>query len=331
MRLFTFSLLLGIFASCVTEETLLEEPIEFNTDTNIEFFHVTQESDNKINEHGVHYLLGHGYDVTGNYASNSSGRKQIFDLSKIAEDWPSAVSSSPVHLVTVGNDFIADGSTLLKSLSGNFNDLNGTASFRETLDVLFPNQDHTKKYVYGINKYYKPLESHKLMAMPEKKYYVDEFKNAIHNQSVEDIVKSYGTHLISIIILGAEVQSTYRTETDNTDHTEAALNGLNIAMENIFRSNYDFVDYKTVKGNFNQQLSFYVKGGDKSKIKITPKNEYEMVMVNYHEWFNSISKENMEIINMVIFPLYQYIEDQTKQKELKDYTEKYIKDNQLDF
>lgn len=176
---------------------------------------------------------------------------------------------------------------------------------------------------------YNPLESHKLMAMPEEKYYVDEFKNAIHTLSVEDIVKSYGTHLIHIIMLGAEVQYTYRTETDKQDHTEAALTGLNTAMENIFRSNYDFVDYQTVEGNFNQQLSFYVKGGDKSEIKVTPKNESEMMMVNYNEWFQSISKENMEIINMVIFPLYHFIEDQTKQKELKDYIEKYIIDNQF--
>lgn len=77
MRFFASIILLGILASCVIEEAILEEPIAFRTDANIEFFHVSQEFDNKINQYDVHYLLGHGYDVTGNFASNSSGRKQI--------------------------------------------------------------------------------------------------------------------------------------------------------------------------------------------------------------------------------------------------------------
>jgi len=328
-RIFTILILSGFLASCVEDESILDKPIELRTDASIDFFYVTKELDNRLNNHGVHNLLGHGYDVTGEFISITAGRKQIFDLDKISQDWPSSVSTSPANFRKGGSLEFENGQDFLKSISNNYNDLKGTASFRGTLYNLFPNQDQSKNFTYSVFTHYLPLEGHRLMAMPEEKYYVNDFKQAISNQSPEQIVKIYGTHLIGVIIMGAKAQITYRTRTDNSDRLGAALNGLNIAMENIFRPTDSQMDYEIAEGNFDQQLSFKIIGGDKSKVKIAEKDEFNMVRINYNEWFGSISKENMEMVNLVLWPIYDYVADPIKQKELKNYVEKYIKENQL--
>jgi len=316
-------LISGLIA-CDPEEHFLVD--EVGTDPNIEFFHVSEEESRATNL-GVHHLLGHGYDVTGDYMSESSGRKQIFDLKKVIDDRSSGVRKMHVNTSQGGNEDYENAKQFTENFYRHHDDLRGKASFRNTLETFFPDQDHLKDFVYSDFSIDMIFESHTFFDLPMEKYYAEEFIQALYNNTPEEIVKEYGTHYLETIMTGASVQIIYRTETVNADRIGSSNYGLQMVRHNLFKPLDADVKKLVAEGNFNQQVSFRVKGGDHSKLRIAEVDG--MKRIDFTEWQESIGDGNHEMINMVIRPIHLLINDETKQKELKDYIEKYIDENQF--
>jgi len=319
-KFFITAMVIASLTSC-SEEPAFDTP-EVLTDPNIAFFHVSKD-ENREAKFGVHPLLGHGYDVTGEFAASSAARKQIFDFEKRSDVY--RLDISPIGMGSARNDSYEDGKHFLQYLSFKQDDLVGTTSFKGTLDALFPDQDHLHNYIYSEYFVEVRYEAHRFSPMRE--LFSDEFIQALQNNSPAEIVKDYGTHYLATIIMGAKSQILYRTETNNPDRLASSKHGLEVARHNIFNPLDAVVDKYIAEGNYNQQVSFRVKGGDHSKLHLSEING--MTRVDTREWLASISEENAEMIDIFVLPIYDLVSNETKQQELKNYIEKYIFENQF--
>ena len=286
---------------------------------------------------GRNDLLGYGYDVTGEYAHSSASRFQVINVDQLQADQPVRVewdlSKKQTGNLVAGENaksFLVKKSTTVKGS-------NGLGLFKTSISSTFTSSDaFNSKYVYSsfdLVIQQKRVKMNAGLALL-KRYLTSSFLTDIQNESPSYIVRTYGTHVLADITLGAKLQVLYRSETSNANKEQAAEAGVDVGMDKIFsiKTGYNHTEQET-QSNYTQSLHYQTIGGDPAKRLIGQVPIGQSVpKVDIADWQGSSTVQNAEMIDFnpaALIPLYDLIDDPTKQAALKSYIDQYLIDNQV--
>lgn len=337
-----------VLSSCKKNEKL-----DNLTDTNLKANTLASGGDGKWD------LLGYGLDVTGDlYDANSISDASIIDVEKFAKDYVSRVDVNRtgsgkdnyyggvsafdyLKEVNKSKSFDANGNAKIKGSSDK--DLNFTGSIKKnssdsTIKTYSSKYSYATFEVYRIVKrlYFTQDATTELLI----NYLTPEFKNNIANQSADELVKRYGTHVMLDIGIGGSLMVNYSgfnaINSDyekNTKNVKVALgfSVLNMMGVNISKEYSTEEITKITNETREKEYSTKFYGGTNSGKSISiDKDGYTSEAVNIASWEQSINDTNAALISVekTVF-LYDLITDPSKKALVKSAVEKYIKASQL--
>lgn len=286
---------------------------------------------------GKNDLLGYGYDVTGEYANSSAARFPVINVDALQQAQPIRIewdlSKKQTGNLVAGENAKSYLEKKSLKVKGSF----GVGVFKASITTSFSSSDmFSSKYVYSgydLVIQQKRVKMNAGIALM-KAYLNPNFLADIQNETPQYIVKTYGTHVLGDITLGAKLQVTYRSETSNTNREKASEAGVDVSVGKIFSINTGFNHSETeTASNFSQSLHYKTIGGDPSKSLIaTVPVGTNVPKVSIADWQASSTLANAEMIDFnpeALIPLYELVTDVAKQTALKNYIEQYLKANQV--
>jgi hypothetical protein len=283
-------------------------------------------------------LLGYGYDVTGKYADTSAVRNSVIDIATFAVDNPQRIMS--FQAVQSSFDVISANNAveLSHQLSSSLEATNGFNFFKATITSAFPDQDAlSKKYVYT---YYSIIARQKMIKTFEGAdrlghYLTPAFKQDIQVLSAADLVKKYGTHILSGIYTGNRFNILYQGEIKNDNNrTKAAQTGFIFTLTKVFHlfsGSLDPINLSNLENLKSSKVFCEVRGGDPKRIKIDITTK--IPTIDIQDWASNFTEKQTMFVEIDqkngLIPLYDFISDPSKQADVKDYITSYLSNNQV--
>ncbi|MDR1717844.1 MAG: hypothetical protein LBS20_18575 [Prevotella sp.] len=342
-------LLFIVLLSCSNEEELIE--------------YTEDQTEKKLalkSADGKYRVLGHGYDITGDYLNKHSIRKVILDLEKLQKDRgqniiyynPESGGNNEYYYGYDAYDYLKDitkKSNYNTTANGQELEKNGLKAFSGsiTIDKDFQNKySYSSKYSFAsinIIQYLADMRIEESKVMELAKYVTTDFINdlnyAVGNESREDqFVIDYGTHVMTSFSMGGTLSILYRSsiiETFDYSETKNAIKiGLNATLDKIgLGANID-KNVTTIesinKKNKEAYLFVRYKGG--KGIDATYNLETGIPTISTTSWVNSVTAENAGLLEMDwnrTYPIYELISEPTKKARIQAAVNRYIVKNQI--
>lgn len=330
------------FVSCKKEEINTEEITSGEVsviDDSIAVKNLTLKKNNAP-WRGEFHALGYGYDITGEYSDVTAVKESVVNIAKLDSLHPSSVqvwknSSFVPEVMTT-----SDAEELARQISYNVEDgrffnmkeQERKKYFKGEINTYFSNTSpFTSKYIYGRYCEKRTYGTLFFNHISIEGMLASGFVNDIKTLTPAELIGKYGTHVLTRINIGSKFTIMYQSETTNADREKAAQVGLTVAIEKTFGffSGYlDYFDTQSVSGNSAQKISFKASGGNPSLIKVNVDPDTKITTVDHSEWVRSFEKDQAELVNIQkVEPLYEFISDPVKQKEVKAYFDEYISAN----
>lgn len=288
---------------------------------------------------GQYDVLGHGYDITGEFANSDYSRQQVIDVSKLVSvDRSNFYDNKSVYQYNdyVSGENVEDYSRhmtskvvangIFKLFTGDFN-----RKFDET-------QKLNNKYSYATAFYIIKQRAMSLLLDPQEianQFLTANFKNDIQNLSAQKIVEKYGTHVLTNITLGAKMEINYTTESNTREIISATDAGVKFAAANIFGIDINQTTNISSKStNFNQRLRYRTFGGDGTKGLLGTINldQSSLPVLNIQNWQSTCTRENavlVDIGNNGLKPITDFINDSSKKAMVEQYINEYFEVNKV--
>lgn len=301
-------------------------------------------------------LLGHGYDITGElFERKNASKVSIIDIEKFYKAYPTRIPTPTdtkggynVYYGANAYDYVKDVNSKQKfgatSTAGDKNKgYYGTSNFSLTND----NQDtytYNGKYSYASYESWYRIKSidftDDVTTDLLKNYLTPEFVAYLSNYSAEQIVKTYGTHILLGIDIGGRLKYDYRgsivKETTFEQKLRAVKAGFSIGIAKIFSIDLSADVSKEEKTTISNETTdklftgtFY--GGSTSGTSFSGDalgNTSQSI--NLSTWQQSIDAKNASLIGINrSAPIYDFITDPVKKQQVKAAVEKYIADRQI--
>lgn len=325
-----------MLVSCKKNQVQPTEEEKFSQDIPIVITGSFNGTDPGLQGNLTYNFLGYGYDITDKYNDAHSVRAEIVDIPLFASGSNNRINLSRSTQGYWENFSGENATDLLGQLSNRFEETSGLNTFKGTIINSF-NDPNTlnEKYVYG---YYSNIAMRmRLMIIEDYKNTVSNFLTNIFAQDVNtlsaaDLVKKYGTHMITGVELGSKLSVVYQAEAPKTDRKKISSTGLRYAMKStfgLFTGELDPMDLKALNANVNARIYINAVGGDQSKLVLTKVNNRPII--NLTEWYKTTTEEKAKFIGITtkgIVPLDQLIKDAVKREAVKAYLIKYIQDNE---
>jgi len=287
---------------------------------------------------GKYDLLGYGYDITGEYCHHNSSKSLVIDINRFYQANPGRVVGS-TNTGSHGEWFKGKTATnYLSSLTIKMDAKYKGLFFKGSFYFQDSSVDtYSAKYSFACYHLYIQHKKFFLNANVEllKQYLTSEFLEDIETQSSEYIVKFYGTHVLTNIILGARLELLYRSKIEEEDKMNIVHAGAATRILKIFNLNTSG-SYESQKASMNSEEQIFYKtvGGDPSKalinmINVSSDNSTE---INIKDWQNSSDATNVALINCdpeTMIPIYEFVSDPAKKARLKLAVERYINGHSL--
>jgi len=285
-------------------------------------------------------LLGFGYNLTGEYAISDASTFQIIDVERLKNEHPTYINnsgsetSSPYFIVGMNSEDFTRKITAKTKLTGGDKLL-----FKGTIDANFSQEDKwSSKYIYASYTNLIVKRRVRLIADTEllKNYLHQGFIDHVNAYTPEQLVSTYGTHVLTDIRLGGKMDLIYRAETTNSDRIIAAGAGVETSFFKIFNQNTSGTYDATAKlKNFNEQVMARTVGGaSQSTVKGITFNQdgIPTATIDVSTWGAGVTDANAELVEISengAIPLYDLISDPTKKAAVKEYVDQYLIDNQV--
>lgn len=290
--------------------------------------------------------LGAGYDIMGDYLSNSSVKGLVLDLNKIPEDYIEVFrllssysknyeghdTKEYLKSILSKNDFIVP--------QENAGDLLFTGTFKSSEHFTDP-YEYSTQYTFICSQQDATdvrQQIFKMRATDLLPYLSDDFKQDTDYLTPEQLIEKYGTHVITTAYLGYRIRTIYRSVVadEGVKAFSAAYDGLGARRETIYKIPEVSIRYpesEVLKNNGGTILvEFY--GGDVNELPpltLTP-NQVIGEPMSIKKWATSLNNLNYALTTLSgknIVPIYELISDATKKQQLKKAVETHIKANQL--
>lgn len=293
--------------------------------------------DNK-NMGDEYFMLGYGYDATGKYAHPASVRGKILDMVKFAEDFGRI---NFFRSTSVGPE-LQIGRTLeecRESMGWNagFSD-SEIAKYKNLFKEKFASPFEGDKsfpdlsYQYlGISQVHVQYHLYFLyMSHMEKKIYpylTEEFRNDLETKSADDVIKIYGTHILTSIKIGERIDYLYRYAEDENS------NSYSWFLYNMHRY---FSQGPSTWGSEPEKdpplkENLYIEVVDGTR---PDPNGWMVDITNYKgeriifEGWKDITDANLTLVDFrnkdCLKPIYDFVNDPDKKEELIKAYEKYL-------
>ena len=288
---------------------------------------------------GLFDVLGYGYNVTGEYGNSSAATYKIIDVARLKAEAPNRVETDlskkqDNQLITSENV-----ESYSRKVSANLKATTGFLFFKGSVSASYSDASaFSSKYVYGSYNLVIQEKRVKFNSTIDllKNYITPEFTADIQNNSAEYIVRKYGTHVLSDIILGAKLEVLYQAQTSKSDRTVAAAAGMDVGIGKLFSINTGLgYDQASTSGNSSQKLHYRTYGGDPS-ISLMPTtvslDQNTPPKVSVANWQSSSKVENAELIDISpdgLIAIYELISDPGKKAAVHQYVDQYLSDNKV--
>ena len=301
------------------------------------------ETSNKI------YAVGYSYDITGEWASPNSVKVEIFDTKQLITDGIESVNAAQVEL----SDYTVTGSTISEvsnkltvkaSVEGSYGGFKGEANASFDMET-----SESSTYEYASTYFDVQKRRASLSKSPQAlifDYMTDDAYNAINGLPVETkrgkrnlygntregfqrLISDFGTHVIVEAGLGGRLRRSLQV---NTSEITSAYD-----VKAFAKASYDGVvkAEASVDEHFKQSykenakaisLTMSVLGGDE-ELATKVGAEKSFTAENYEAWKESVTKDNMALVNFSdhsLVPLYELVDREAeggedRYKALKSY------------
>lgn len=305
---------------------------------------------------GVYDVLGYGYDVTGEYLHPMSVKSSVLDIAKYERDYKNRIVTGTSSFgydqmyygysasdyskdimretkvnatISYGNDDKANDS--LQYFSGNISKNNYFKSeYQHSTKYSFASVDavRNRKYIY-INDEINRLTQ----------YLSPEFKEDLERLSPERLIERYGTHVLTDFTIGGRYKLMFRSvitkSKDSTHKRKTVASGFKATLGKIgFSLNTDRTiqtDETLNKENQHKELYVLFYGGNGTNLKYDIEKGTPTT-IDIQSWENTVNLGNacLNKINWEeTYPIYDFITNPFKKKQIKDAIAKYIKSQKL--
>jgi len=286
-------------------------------------------------------LLGKTYNIfTGEYADNKSTMVEILDLSKADSktiNYQNFDFSMPSILEYTN---IANSNSEI-NVSENINDFSEAYNVSTGLGVdgmvfsgsvnvdVFESRNQSA-YNYFSQNYY-IVQNHKLSIKDAgnttrrdrfvnnlKPYLIQEFALDVNDPNFQpvDLFKTYGTHFLAEIILGAKIEQDIRIETESQENTSSIETSIE-AKYKIVKGNFSIGNTESSKVKDAKFVTKYkARGGDIAILGTDNTKEK-----NFSPWAKSV-KNNPVLVDFTensLVPIWEFAEDESRRNDLKSY------------
>ena len=287
----------------------------------------TLETSNKI------YAVGYSYDITGEWASPNSVKVEIFDTKQLITDGIESVNAAQVEL----SDYTVTGSTISEvsnkltvkaSVEGSYGGFKGEANASFDMET-----SESSTYEYASTYFDVQKRRASLSKSPQSlifDYMTDDAYNAINGLKVKTkrgmrnlypntregfqrLISDFGTHVIVEAGLGGRLRRSLQVNTseitsayDVKAFAKASYDGVvkaEASVDEHFKQSY--------KENAKHiRLTMSVLGGDEA-LATKLGDEKTFNAENYEAWKESVTKDNMALVNFSsesLVPLYELVD-----------------------
>ena len=301
------------------------------------------ETSNKI------YAVGYSYDITGEWASPNSVKVEIFDTKQLITDGIESVNAAQVEL----SDYTVTGSTISEvsnkltvkaSVEGSYGGFKGEANASFDMETSESNTYEYASTYFDVQKRRASLSKSPQSLIFD--YMTDDAYSAINGLPVETkrgkrnlygntregfqrLISDFGTHVIVEAGLGGRLRRSLQV---NTSEITSAYD-----VKAFAKASYDGVvkAEASVDEHFKQSykenakaisLTMSVLGGDE-ELATKVGDEKSFNAENYEAWKESVTKDNMALVNFSdhsLVPLYELVDREAeggedRYKALKSY------------
>lgn len=289
--------------------------------------------------------LGYGYDATGKFSSLNNMRAPVIDISKYIQKYPKGLEVDKSAFVA-GREAAGESAyTYISNFSRSFS-LGSSPSDDETSKKLFTGNitsTYSNKSTYSStysfaskSTYYRQRQLSIYNSATELQQCLSSsFITHVNTLSPDELVRMYGTHVLTRISLGAKIDYLYRSKIIVDKKETIVKSGMDAGIGKIFKSNInDSLSSTLDLRNEEQTLNYEIVGG---RINLAPSGSINLEMDkgvrNLTNWEASIDTTNMAFIEINEFglvPIYDLITDAGKKANVKTACENYIISRQLE-
>lgn len=287
-------------------------------------------------------LIGRSYDIFGLYAENSSVKRPILDFSNAPTK--SAVYLGQTYKMPAVFDYINHNDSDERIIVGeNSNELSKKMGVQAGLGInarvfsasvdgsTFTNRN-TQTYNY-YSSYTYIVKTHQIALSQSanraefieslKPFLAPDFAKDINNSSIspEQIFKTYRTHFLADIILGAKIQQDIRIES----YSQLESNAISAAVTAEYKVANTYVKAENEKAKTVNDKTFIsmanAKGGDIALLgKPSTNNQH------YADWAKTVANSPVLVdFNTNSFiPIWELANTQARKDELKKYFDNVI-------
>lgn len=341
MKKITFFIVVSALMASCSEKELIEQKIEpllkvtISDSTNLELQAVNAEPYN---------LLGHGYDATGFYFNALSGRAKVLDIEKLIELHPGhyVYGNPSAHYSNTLAGYSA--SMMVQMLSGRTEsyfhpttDSSKWNMFCGQLSAVFdPSTLSSDKNTYGLYEEFILMRSYTFYETMDtlRNHLTESFQTDLQKETPENILKKYGTHVLTNVHLGGKIVVIYKSRIPSTDASWRMQVGLSQSVLYLFGHSMSIASTNEPFVNEEQEVFAATSGG----IRMTPwqgtvsTDTLTRSIVNLTPWFESL-KENPSLIDVDedhLIPIYELVGDETKRAALRSAYNRYFLKSKAD-
>ncbi len=290
---------------------------------------------------GVYDVLGHGYNVAGEYANASAAGFKVIDLDRFKIEQGNRLISENTFSQEYIEEYGENAESYSKMVSTKVNVTAGIPLFKKTLSVGFnsavtTNNKFEAKYIYGSYNLTIKQKRLRFNATADMlgDYLTPEFAQDLQTKTPQQIVQDYGTHVMLDIYTGAKLDVLFQAETRSQNRDRAARIGVKVGMKDIFDVDVTN-DVNTAEShmNYSKKLSYKTRGGDPSKGLVGDLNlDQTNPKINISNWQNSSNATNSVLVDFGtngLIIIYDLVKDPAKKAQLKAYVDQYLIDNKV--
>lgn len=290
---------------------------------------------------GIYDVLGHGYNVAGEYANANAAGFKVIDIDRFKTEQGSRLISENTFSQEYFEEYGENAESYSKMVSTKVNVTAGIPLFKKTLSVGFSsavttNNKFDAKYIYGSYNLTIKQKRLRFNATTDMlgDYITPEFAQDLQTKTPQQIVQDYGTHVLLDIYTGAKLDVLFQAETRSQSRDRAARVGVKAGMKDIFDVDVtNDVNTSESSMNYSKKLSYKTRGGDPSKGLIGDLNlDQSNPKINISNWQNSSNTSNSVLVdfgNNGLIIIYDLVKDPAKKAQLKAYVDQYLIDNKV--
>lgn len=265
--------------------------------------------------------LGRGYDASQHYAMEVDVKSPVLDLSLLSKHVDTQKPLFTQTYTTYGSNLTDYVNKLMQKCVLNGKGWGFSASVKEsftdnttsTLENSFYTSRHTKEM--AVYRIFSDVTIEQM-----KSWRSASFLNNIQNQSAEELVKMYGTHVITGYTLGGtiEISITALNSTVTNEQDFALI--ANVGYQNVtgkIDGSLDLNKYNKLMSKIeNYSIKFLSRGGSSSAVDIQGKD------TKYDEWDKSLEEgKNQVLVEFTpggLIPLSMFVDNPTLAQEIDE-------------